>query len=68
MSSKSNPKNLNGKKLPYKITLTNVAFAALCDGHGYIVAIEKDRYYILKFCSVGSNKSKYVSCEKYITK
>jgi len=58
------PQHLNGNALPYKMTLTHVTFAALW----LHSSIDKDRYYNLKFCSDGSNQSKYVSSEKYMAK
>ena len=62
-ASRKKPQNLNFNELPYKITFTNVTFAAHWNGKAYIVAIDYSHYYIGKLCSVGLNKGKYVSCE-----
>jgi len=57
--------NFNFNELLYKISLTYVTFTASWNGYATVLAIDYDRYVILKYCAFESNKRKYAPFEPF---
>jgi len=50
-------------EIRYKITFNYVTFAAIWNGQAYVVAVDYDRYVIIKHCPVKLSKHKHVPCD-----
>jgi len=57
---------LNYNELLYTITFNYVTFATLMNGPAYVIAVDYDRYVILKYCFFESDQLEFVSF-KYIS-
>jgi len=62
--TKRNPKS-EINEIQYKITVNYVTFGALWSRYVYVVAVEYDRYDIIKYCPVDLSKRKYLPCEYF---
>ena len=57
--------NVNSNELPYQISLTYLTFTAQWNGLSCVLAVDYDRYVIIKHCNYKSNKRKYLLPESF---
>jgi len=57
---------LNSNELLYTIAFSYVTFADMASMSGHAIAVDYDRYAILKYCFFGSSKRKFVTFKYFM--